>query len=249
MAKNSKKQATFSYTTPRGVFVWPKIAEPDYGTKEFPKPDGEYSLKLRMPKTDAEAFVNRKVKFDDRMVSLQELYDEAIREGERQFAELKVEQRKKLKEVQPQALYNEVYDQETEQPTGDVEFKFKRKASGEYKDGPKKGQKWHAKPDLFDARGKAIGKGVNIWGGSEGKVSGIARPYFVAGNAFCGLTLNLNAVQVIELVSNGTRSADSYGFGEEEGFGYDPDDYREEDGDTSDDGDTSGGSSAGEDDF
>lgn len=226
MAKDSK--ALPKLMTPRGTFVFPKLSEPDYGTKEYPKPDGEYSLKFRMTQADADEFLAQKFKDGDRMVSLQDLYDEAIQDGERQFAELKVETRKKLKELTADELYTVLYDKVTEEPTGEVEFKFKMKASGEFKKGPKAGQKWHRQPDLFDAKGRKIGKGVNIWGGSEGKVAFSVRPYFVAGQGSAGLSRMLNAVQVIELVTNGSRSADSYGFGAEDGFGYDPEDYAEE---------------------
>lgn len=246
MATDTKKKLP-SFTTPRGVFVFPKLSEPDYGTKDYPKPDGEYSLKFRMSQADADAFVNRKDKDGN---SIQSLYEEALREAEAAFAELKVETRKKLKEVKPNELFTVLYDKETEEPTGEVEFKFKMKASGEFKKGPKAGTKWHRKPDIFDARGVKIGKGVNIWGGTEGKVSFSVRGYFVPGTAAAGLTLMLSAVQVISLVSAGQRSADSYGFGEEEGYGYDPDEYQEEEAgaDKSSDEGTSD-KAAGEDDF
>lgn len=256
MASDTKKKLP-SFTTPRGVFVYPKLSEPDYGTKDYPKPDGEYSLKFRMSLADADAFVNRKVKVGNEQFSLQSIYEEAIRNAERLFGELKLESRKKLKEVQPNALYTVLYDPETEQETGEVEFKFKMKASGELKKGPKAGQKWARKPDIFDAKGVKITKGVQIWGGTEGKVSfnvgtdkdGVPG-YFVAGTAAAGLTLQLSAVQIISLVSAGQRSADSYGFGEEEGYGYDPDDVREEE--TGEDKSSAEGTSeksAGEDDF
>ncbi|MEY9719299.1 hypothetical protein ABIA22_001789 [Sinorhizobium fredii] len=248
MAKEAKKKLP-QFTTPRGTFVYPKLTEPDYGTKDYPKPDGEYSLKLRMSREDAEAFVNRKNKDG---VSVQSLYDDAMREAEAAFAELKVETRKKLGAVKPNELYTVLYDQETEEPTGEVEFKFKMKASGETKKGPRAGTKWSRKPDLFDAKGRKIGGGVNIWGGSEGKVSFVGSPYFIPGTAAAGLRLMLGGVQVIELVSNGSRAADSYGFGQEEGFGYDPDEYRgeeEEGGDTSDSDNEGGSAAKGEEDF
>ncbi|CAM5317244.1 hypothetical protein ATER59S_00961 [Aquamicrobium terrae] len=134
---------------------------------------------------------------------------------------MKVESRNKLGScsVKSNDLFTVLYDQVTEEPTGEVEFKFKMKASGELKEGPGAGQKWTRKPDLFDGKGRKIGKGVDIWGGSEGKVAFSVRDYFVAGTAAAGLILMLNGVQVIDLVSEDSRSADSYGFGEEEGFG------------------------------
>lgn len=246
MAKEAKKKLP-QFTTPRGVFVFPKLTEPDYGSKDFPKPDGEYSLKLRMAQADADAFIARKNKDG---VSLGDMYADALRDAEAAFAELPVATRKKLEKVKPNELFTVLYDEETEEPTGEVEFRFKMKASGEFKKGPKAGQKWHRKPDLFDAKGRKIGGGVNIWGGSEGKVSFVGSPYFIPGTAAAGLRLMLGGVQVIELVSNGSRAADSYGFGEEEGFGYDPDEYREETTgeDTSGEGAGDAGA-AGEEDF
>ncbi|MDX0455511.1 DUF2815 domain-containing protein [Sinorhizobium medicae] len=246
MAKDTKNKFP-QFTSPRGIFVYPKLSEPDYGTKDYPNPDGQYSLKLRMSQAEADAFVLRKNKDGD---SLQSLYEDGLREAEAAFAELKVETRKKLGAVKPNDLFTVLYDEETEEPTGLIEFKFKMKASGEYKKGPRAGKKWERKPDLFDARGKKIGGGVNIWGGSEGKVSFVASNYFIPGTAAAGLRLMLGGVQVIELVSNGSRAADSYGFGAEEGFGYDADDYREEgagDSDTSDSSSTE--TSPGESDF
>lgn len=246
MAKEAKKKLP-QFTTPRGVFVFPKLTEPDYGSKDFPKPDGEYSLKLRMAQADADAFIARKNKDG---VSLGDMYADALRDAEAAFAELPVATRKKLEKVKPNELFTVLYDEETEEPTGEVEFRFKMKASGEFKKGPKAGQKWHRKPDLFDAKGRKIGGGVNIWGGSEGKVSFVGSPYFIPGTAAAGLRLMLGGVQVIELVSNGSRAADSYGFGEEEGFGYDPDEYREETTGEDASGESAGDAgAAGEEDF
>lgn len=246
MAKEAKKKLP-QFTTPRGVFVFPKLTEPDYGSKDFPKPDGEYSLKLRMAQADADAFIARKNKDG---VSLGDMYEEALRDAEAAFAELPVATRKKLEKVKPNELFTVLYDEETEEPTGEVEFRFKMKASGEFKKGPKAGQKWYRKPDLFDAKGRKIGGGVNIWGGSEGKVSFVGSPYFIPGTAAAGLRLMLGGVQVIELVSNGSRAADSYGFGEEEGFGYDPDEYREETTGEDASGESAGDAgAAGEEDF
>ncbi len=246
MAKEARKKLP-NFTTPRGSFVYPKLTEPDFGTKEYPKPEGEYSLKLRLSQDDADAWLGRKNKDG---VTLQDAYDEAMSEGEAAFDKLGVATRKKLGEIKKNDLYTVVYDEETEEPTGDVEFKFSMKASGEFKNGPRAGKKWSRTPDLFDAKGKKIGKGVNIWGGSEGKVSFAASPYFIPGTGAAGLKLMLGGVQVIELVTNGSRSADSYGFDEEEGFGYDPDDYRTED-EGSDTSSEDGGddTAAGEEDF
>jgi hypothetical protein len=50
MAYNDIKRITMN--TPKGTAKWPKLSEPDYGTKDYPKPDGEYSVKLVFDETD-----------------------------------------------------------------------------------------------------------------------------------------------------------------------------------------------------
>ncbi len=242
MAEKRKKNPTFM--SDKGTAVYPKLTAPDYGTKDYPKEGGEYSVKLRMSKDEAEEMLDRKNKDG---VTLREVHEEAIRLGQEEFDKLPVANRKKLKSLTENPIYTEVYDKETEEPTGDVEFKFKRKASGTRKDG----KKWEAKPDLFDAKGRKLGKGVEIWGGSTLKVAYEASPYFVSGQGMAGVTLRLQAAQVIDLISGGSRDASGYGFEEEEGYEYDPEDYREEDDDKSEggNGDDDNSPADGDDDF
>ena len=224
MAKEARK-VNPKFRTGIATAVYPKLTEPDYGTKEHPDPEGKYKTKLRMSKEEAEALLDKKVKQkDDTVVSLREVHAQAIADGQIEFDKLPVGTRKKLGELKEQPLYSEVYDKETEEPTGEVEFLFKKTASGTRKDG----KKWTAKPDLFDAKGQLLGKGVAIWGGSKIKVNFEASSYFVAGQGMAGVSLRMNAVQIIELVSAGGRSASDYGFEEEDGFEYDPEDYKEE---------------------
>lgn len=88
---------------------------------------------------------------------------------------------------------------DTGKETGNYIFKFKTKN----------------KPALFDASGKPM-KDVNVFGGSKIKISATAAPYSAAGNK--GVTLYLNAVQVIELVTGDTGSSTSFGFNAEDGY-------------------------------
>jgi hypothetical protein len=260
MASDKKKSAP-SFTTPRVVFVYPKVTEPDYGNKDFPKPDGEYSVKGKMSLAALEEFASRKNKDG---ITLNDLYEEARRNAEKAFSELAVKTRKEFEKkgvTGPvmNSLFETLYDKDTEEETGEVCLKFTKKASGVFKKGPREGKKWASSPDIYDARGKKmVGKLPNIWGGSEGKISfsvGTDKDgnigYFIPGTAAAGIKLQLNGVQVIELVSNGSRSADSHGFGEEEGYGYDPSEFADEETgeDKSDAGSTEGGKSAGEEDF
>ena len=57
----------------------------------------------------------------------------------------------------------------------------------------------------------------NIWGGSELKV-GVQLAYYSSPALGCGVTLRLQAVQVIQYVQGTSNGADSFDFEEEEGF-------------------------------
>lgn len=239
---NAKRPQAPKGTTFKGTFKWPKLSEPDYGSKDFPKPNGEFSLKLvgRVDDPDVQAFIAK----------WQPLHDEAIKRAEEAFKALKIDVRKKLGKVTVNPLYTELYDEETEEPTGEVEFKFSMQYSGEYKSGPKQGKKWYRKPGIFDAKGNEMKPTPSIWGGTKGRVAfeaGIDKEgqpgYFIPGTGAAGLTLRLQAVRILDLVSEGQRDASSYGFGdEEEGYEYDPSSVAQ----SSDASDTSEGEAGGE---
>lgn len=199
-----KKPQNFKATTPRGVFRYPALSKPDYGNDQFPKPNGEYKVQLILAQADAEPLIDK----------LQPHFDAAVKAGEEEFKKLKVEQRKKLGALKVNDLFSPEYDKDTEEETGNVIFKFTMAASGLNK----KKEPWSRKPALFDAKGKPMLKAPDIWGGTEGKVSFEAAPYFIPGTGAAGLKLRLSAAQIIELVSGGQRAASDYGFGEEEGF-------------------------------
>jgi hypothetical protein len=246
---NAKRPQAPKGTTFKGIFKWPKLTEPDYGSKEYPKENGEFSVKLvgRIDDPDVQAFIAK----------WQPLHDQAIKDAEVAFKALKVDVRKKLGKVTVNPLYTELYDEETEEPTGEVEFKFSMQYSGVYKSGPKQGKKWFRRPGIFDARGNEMNPTPSIWGGTKGRVAfevGLnpegAPGYFISGTGAAGLTLRLQAARILELVSEGQRDANSYGFGEEEeGYEYDPSSVAEKSapGDTSDqsEGDAGEGTDAG----
>lgn len=232
MAYEKRKKVTF--TTPKGIFVYPKLNEPDLGTKQYPKdPPGEYSLKLRLPKDDPTT---------QRLLDkLQPMHDQAVEKAAQEAKNLKIDARKKLEAkngksmLQVNALYTTVYDKETEAETGDIEFKFTMKAGGTIKNGPKTGKVWSAKPVIVDARGQTMANPPSIWGGTVGIVSFEVEEggYFISGTGAAGISMRLAGVQIVSLVSGGQRSAASLGFGAVEG-GYEHDDTVKED-DASDD--------------
>ena len=217
MADRRPKAPTF--TSFKGTFKFPKLNKPD---TKF-KADGEYSVKLigNAMAGDVLALIAK----------LEPLHQQAVMQAEAEFAKLPAVARKKLGKVTINPLYTELLDETTEEPTGDIEFKFARAASGTYKTGPKTGQKWIASIGLFDAEGAKMEKAPDIWGGTVGRVSfevglnDAGTPgYFVSGIGAAGLSLRLQAVQIIDLVSGGQRTAAAYGFEKEDGYSYDPQD-------------------------
>jgi hypothetical protein len=200
-----KKPAVVKGTTPRGVFVFPAVTAPDYGNAAFPKPDGEYKVNLRLTEEEAEPLIKK----------LTPIYEQAHKDGQEAFEALPVANRKKLRNgFQMNDMHETEYDKETEEPTGYVIFKFKSKASGKNK----KGDTWTRKPGIFNAKGVALKNPPQVWGGTEGKVSYSVNPYFIPGTGVAGISLRLEAVQILELVSAGSKSASAYGFGQEDGY-------------------------------
>lgn len=97
---------------------------------------------------------------------------------------------------------------------GDTVFKFKTKSS--YR--TKSGDIMNRVVPIYDSQGKPLPKNVDIGHGSIVKVAFSIQPYYKT-KTIRGLTLYLNAVQVLELVERGDGDAASFGFGAEEG-GY-----------------------------
>jgi hypothetical protein len=199
-----KRTKSAMFTSPIGTFVYPSLDKPDYGTAKFPIEGGQYKVLLRLSAKEGDVLAKQ----------LATVYEAALKEGQERFDEMSPAQRRKFGEMKVAALFTEEFDRETEEPTGNVLFSFKTKASGKAKDGTP----WNRKPALFDAKGKPMPAGVAIWGGTRGRISFSVRPYFVDGQATAGMKLQLEAAQIIDLVGPGQRAASGYGFGEEEGF-------------------------------
>lgn len=100
---------------------------------------------------------------------------------------------------------------------GEVFFKFKKKSSYVSK---KSGQLITTTVPIFDAMGKPLPANIDIGNGSQVKVAYTVYP-FNKSRQIQGLSLRLEAVQVIKLVERGAGNQDagSFGFGSVEG-GY-----------------------------
>lgn len=229
MAKQNDKPQVIKGVSPKGRFKYPNLVTPDYGSTEHPKEFGEYNVRLILDEAGAEAF----------RVKYQSVFEKALEEGQAKFNDLPVASRKKLKELKVNEYLQEIYDEDTEEPTGEYEVRFKTSAEGVNK---KTGKPWKKKLAIFDAKGKPFTPEA-VWSGTVGKISFTAKPYFITGSGACGLKFYLDAAQIIELNAGGNKDAKGYGFGEEEGYeadetghGFDEEEgyEAEEDGDEGD---------------
>lgn len=101
----------------------------------------------------------------------------------------------------------------SETAEGDKCFKFKTKSTYE----TKAGEVRNRVVPIYDATGKPLPKNIDIGHGSIVRVAYSIHPYYKSKKSK-GITLYLAAVQVIELVERGERSAESFGFAVEEGY-------------------------------
>lgn len=99
-----------------------------------------------------------------------------------------------------------------EKDDGDIVFKFK--ASSTFK--TRTGEEMKRVIPVFDAQGHVV-KDPAIGNGSTVRVNFSIIPFNMNAR-MNGVSLRLNAVQLINLVPYGQQSADQYGFGQEEGY-------------------------------
>lgn len=192
----SNKRTYARLTTPRGVFIYPRLTEAD---TKFVKPHGEYHTKFALVRDEDEtiAFVEK----------LEESLQEYIDENPDELSKAK------LKKAGRADLYEEELDDEGEE-TGRYIFKFKLKAKVTTKT-----KSWDQKPRLFDANAQPIEGDINPWTGSEGKCNIELFPYYMESTKQFGLSLRLKGAQILKLVTGGGENANDMGFGAEDG-GY-----------------------------
>lgn len=192
MAKSKRVRIT----TPKGIAKFPRLSSPD---TKF-NPDGEYRVILLLDPEKDKEFLDE----------LDAMADAAVQKAQE-------ENKRYRKLIQRQEPYKMELDQDGEE-TGLVEVKFKMRARVKSKDG----KEYNFAPALFDAQGKPIDPTkINIGGGSIIRVNFTPNPYFVAATKTAGISLQLNAVQVLELVQYNGGDAASFGFEQEEGFSID----------------------------
>lgn len=193
MADEKKKRET--KVSPLGELMWPFLAKPDTRFKK----EGEYRCTLLVDKDD-------------------DFLKWLLATAKAGFEEVKAGLKPKSRATVEMAEPFEVHYDENEEPTDKVEVRFKTNAV--FKD--KKGEEVSLKPKLFDAQGKLIEKDLAIGNGSKGKINFTWMSSFVPSTGKIFLTLYLNAVQIVEL-KEFAPSAESYGFGVEDGYSVEED--------------------------
>lgn len=212
MAK-SNDRPSLMIVTPRGIAVFPKLNKPDF---KFAT-EGSYETKLQIAPDSDDAVIGRdSVTQAELIAALETMRDEFLVEKKAELAASKDPKAKaKARTITTRDIGEPALDDDGNE-TGELVIKAKMKASGVGKDG----KPWKRTPKLFDAHNKAMKiDGPAIYGGSTLKLAAKAVPYYMAAENFVGVSLYLEAVQVLDLVTGGGRSASAYGFGSEEG-GY-----------------------------
>lgn len=221
MAEKSKKYPR--YTSPIGtVCGFTSLAEPD---TKF-KAEGQYHTRLKWPAEMVEEYRTKAKELAE--AKLAEIIKAAEEAGDKKKL-------KALKEAKVVSPFKVVEDDEANE-TGELEAGFKMTNKVKSK---KTGKTMIFTPTAFDAKGNKIAL-VNPWGGSKLKVNFEMSPYFNEKDKEAGVSFRLYAYQVIELVQGSGGTAESFGFGEEEGgfVGSNDEPSASTDGETSTDGDS-----------
>lgn len=199
------KQKTL--TTPVATAKWVCVQKP---STKF-KADGVYSVEVVMTAEEAKPLYDQ----------LQKMAEEAKQEFSKKFlADPKTKAKAaKLKNFKLNFGFSQELDTDGNE-TGNLIFKAKSDAVIK----PKGKDAWNKKIGLFDAKGKPIVGNLSIGKGTRLKVAFQPYPFCMEATERVGMSIRLEAVQIIELVKyEGGQSAEGYGFGSEEGFTADDD--------------------------
>ena len=175
-------QKSIRITSPLGEAVWPKLNKPD---TKFNK-DGVYEVKLRLGEEEAKPFIE----------TLKEILKEHV------------DATGKSKPKMAPLPWREVEDDDNN-PTGQIDFKFKLNAVGGRGD-----NQFTQRPALYDSEGKIMSE--EIGGGSLIQIGAEVVPYDVA-SIGVGISLRLKAVKVFELKEY-NRGSDNWEFSDGGGF-------------------------------
>lgn len=182
--------------TPARPFVFPYLSAP---STKF-KAEGEFQVSIDLFGTEASDF--------------KKLIDETF-ESEYQF-ECAEKPKQEIRKYAGRP-YGPATDRDKVEIPGAIRFRFARKASGIY--GPKNkkaGQRWEAKVPILSAD-LSTPVTAPIWGGTVGSIAYTIVPWFTNALGF-GVRLQIDAVQIIDLVTQGERAPAEYGFTAVDGY-------------------------------
>lgn len=177
-------------TSPAGIAQYPRLNSPDTRFKK----EGQFKVTLRLVAAEAEDFISQI-------------------EGLEKAAALEAKKNPKNKHLQLSSVIRPATDKNGDEIDGEVDITFKTTASGVNQ----KGEAWERKVRMFDAKLSPIK--VKVGTGSKLKVAFTYAPYTNPSSKSVGLSLYLEAVQILDLVEfKGQADAQDFGFGEEEGY-------------------------------
>jgi hypothetical protein len=195
-------------TTPRFAAIYPELNEPDY---KFKKDTGEYHVRARIHADDEG--------WQPLIADAEAILEKAF---EAKCEELRRDKKAGLiKDLKKAPVVRVEVDNETGDETGYLIWKANLAARVDIKSGPKAGQSFEKRPDIFNAQAQRVTKPPKIGNGSEMYVKARPLPYFIATDKTIGVRFELEAVQVLKVVAGGARTADYYGFGAEDGDAMD----------------------------
>ena len=191
-----------------GEFVRPFLNEP---STKF-APEGKYSTKLAV-RTDDPANVALISRVDTAIEDARQALFATI---DNAYPVAKAAAAQKAKWLTPYKPYRVEVNEETGEETGRVLWTFTRKASGVSQ---RTGKPWSANVMLWDGRGNAMDKSIEIWSGSTGRVRFKMQPYGQTPESGVSVRFNLMAAQIITLRSGSTGGGSFEGFeADEDGF-------------------------------
>jgi hypothetical protein len=183
--------------TPKGIAKFPALSRPD---TKFEKPYGKFKVALRLNPEDPGV-----QEFADKINGIvQSSFDAEIER-------LKKEKKGALaKELGIELPVRPEINPETGDETGFLIVSASSKAGG-----VKDGKEWKRKMPIFDRLKKPVS--VAVGGGSELKLNVSFEAFTNAASKKVTGAFRLEAVQVLKLVTGGAKTADQFGFDEEEG--------------------------------
>lgn len=203
-------------TTPTAIASYPWLNVPD--TKFASEGEGKYKCNLVFDPSDPEA---------EKFIAKVEGYAEKARLDllahhkkslEKANPKQAVSIKKLIEQLQDEEKFRSPieieYDGDTGEPTGNVFMKTKSNESFK----TKKGEVISLAPKFFDADAQLLTDKPIVKGGSKLKLNVTLVPYCSGGTIGNGISVRINAVQIITLATGGSDDNDDFGFGKTDGY-------------------------------